>query len=226
MKVVVVPNLPKETTSTLLQYKANSELLAKLQGVAKQGNLDATDIVILHTIQQQGTTSSGELSSTLKLSAPQTSRRIKRLLELNLIAENLGESNYRQCTLAPTSKCGNVIYEIQKQISKDAFNKAVAICSGLLLEKETLNKVMPMAHITLNAVRIVHALAMAKGSLTVGCLVEICALPQSSVSSALNQLCKREIIVKTRGGSTKDDYREVYVGLSQQSEERLHALSK
>lgn len=197
------------------EYAKRNAALNALSCLVANSPLDAVDLLILWTLQDSASSPSG-LAEMFSISNPQVSRRLRKLIAFELIAETLDVADLRSYSVAATPKSSNVLHEIRRNLGKDA-DDAFDCLRFLMLLRQYVSHELSIRLSGLTAARVLAAVACSRVPLTVGQISEACGLPQSSVSCGVSVLEKHCLACRhrnQRGADPSSDARFVTVDLT------------
>lgn len=187
-------------------YARRNAALNALSRLAAKSPLDAVDLLILWALQDSASSPS-DLAEMFSISNPQVSRRLRKLIAFELIAETINDTDLRSYSVAATPKSSNVIHEIRRNLGKDADDAFDCLCFLMLL-RQYVSRELSIRLSGLTAVRVLAAVACSRTPLTVGQISEACGLPQSSISCGVSVLEKHRLACRHRNRSGADSSRD------------------
>ena len=221
--------LSKRAVTQWLQI--NSQY-AQVKLLAARGHLDFADLVLL-TMLQRNASGPGSIRSATGASAAQISRRVRKLVALDLVTEEVDAADLCRTRLEATSKSYNVIHEVGKALGsgvlEDLFDfwrilSEVQLALGF---SELAARVMLSLCLSDTPPRVGHPSGAAHPldvgrPLDIGQIAQTCAASRSSVSSAVDALERRDFVRKLRvHGKVHDEaFGEVHDKVREESHER------
>lgn len=199
--------------------------LNNLNSLARKGHLSSVDFLVLSALHSGAARTPADIVSGTGLSASQISRRLRALVSLDLVSEEIDGKDLRRYSIAVTPKSRNILHEVRKALGAEEgdaleFQRALMGMRSAIAKARGVN----LGYIPL---RILFALHAAHADLSIGELSKICGISQSSVSCAAAALESHGMVRRhrpTSGNASCPNARFVFVTLSGDMETPITAI--
>lgn len=179
---------------SLGEFQLTAETLDRIASFARKGHLDLDDVLVLHVLQLEDVGTPGDVARESGLSAPAVSRRVAKLRDLDLIAEQVSPDDLRKCLLKPTVKCSSVLYEIFRALPEGLAQQALDTYRRVLAARLRATGRQEGRAVNRTMALVLGALHAAGEPLRIGQIARIACRPQSSISTAASSLRKAGLV--------------------------------